>query len=429
MSNITITSDELNRLITDIESLVNQKQQLETQCTVLLHSYREVISKSIEIFKDLPVNPQKIVFVSYDGKGYSCNPKYIAEEILRRDLPFDLVWLVGDLNAEMPNKIRKVLYDSFDALYELATAKVIVTNEMTPLMFRKKADQYFIMTWHGCWVVKYVNLDLKERCTPQLIDAINASNAVTDLMLAGSEDNLAEIRRAFGYKGEVLSCGLPRQDIFFKPDAIPSISQKVKSSLHIQAQNKILLYAPTFREIDLEFGTIQEADTYRIDFQRLLNVLEKSFGGKWTLLCRLHPILSERGLSKKVFTPSENILDATDYPDVQELMVAADAVLTDYSSVIYDFMLQNKPVFVLAKDLTRYDELRGLHPNYFEMPFEIARSEDELFDVVEHFNDNAENVKKDVQDYLKTLNPYGCDGTASAQVVDKILSVMKTKGN
>lgn len=78
------------------------------------------------------------------------------------------------------------------------------------------------MTWHNAWTAKYINLDLKERCTPQLIEVINASNAVTDLMLAGSEDNLAEIRRAFGYKGEVLNCGLPRQDIFFKPtDTLP----------------------------------------------------------------------------------------------------------------------------------------------------------------------------------------------------------------
>ena len=215
MKNISITSDELNRLITDVESLVNQKNQLETQFTVLHNSYLEIISKSVEIFKDLPINPQKIIFISYDGKGYSCNPKYIAEEILRRDLPFDLVWLVNDLNATMPDKIRKVPYNSFDALYELATAKVIVTNEMTPLMFRKKADQYFIMTWHACWTAKYVNLDLKERCSPQLVNIINSSNAVTDLMLAGSEDNLKDIRRAFGYQGEVLSCGLPRQDIFY----------------------------------------------------------------------------------------------------------------------------------------------------------------------------------------------------------------------
>lgn len=282
------------------------------------------------------------------------------------------------------------------------------------------------MTWHNAWTAKYINLDLKERCTPQLIEVINASNAVTDLMLAGSEDNLAEIRRAFGYKGEVLNCGLPRQDIFFKPTDTP-LAEKVRRYLHIRAKNKILLYAPTFRDIDLQSNNIQAADIYRLDFKKLIDVLEKSFGGKWILLCRLHPILSEKGLSKKVFTPSENIIDVTDYPDVQELMVAADAVLTDYSSVIYDFMLQNKPVFVLSKDLTEYDELRGIHPNYFEMPFNVNRTEDELFDCIKNFNANAENLKKDVKAYLAKLNPYGCDGTASAQVVNKICSVMDEK--
>ena len=114
---------------------------------------QELMNRSMQImalFNRIEISSNKIVFVNFMGRGYGCNPKYIAQEILKQNLPYDLVWIVGNLNEPMPDKIRKVLYGSMDSVYELATAKVIVTNVKNLLPYpNKKQGQYFIMTWHG----------------------------------------------------------------------------------------------------------------------------------------------------------------------------------------------------------------------------------------------------------------------------------------
>ena len=412
MADISI---DLDKLIDDLEIVLQKNRMLEQENTVLKNTLKLLGHKSEKFLKDLAVVQNKIVFVSYDGNGYGCNPKYIAEEILRRELPLDLVWLVNDLDTPMPEKIRKVPFNTLDACYELSSAKVIVTNEMSRLNFEKKETQYLIMTWHGSWKIKLINLDLGDRVTPELVKRINESNAVTDLMISDYDEDFEEIRRAFDYKGEVLKCGLPRQDIFFKPHE--DIEKNVKKNLGISNETKLILYAPTFRDVSLKY-----VDIYKMDYERLLNVLSEKFGGKWKLLLRLHPILAKKRISEQIFPPSENIIDVTNYPDTQELVIASDMLITDYSSITYDFMLLNKMVFILAKDFEQYNSYRGFHPNYFEMPFEVNQSEDELFDCIKDID--VDDMKNKIKDYIAEINPYD-DGHASEKVVDKICAVMK----
>ena len=409
-------SIDLDKLLDDLEIVLKKNRFLEQENTKLKKSLQLMWFKSEKFLKDLAVVPNKIVFVSYDGNGYGCNPKYIAEEILRRELPLDLVWLVKNPDTPMPKKIRKVPFNTIDACYELSTAKVIITNEMSRLNFEKKENQYFIMTWHGCWRTKLVNFDMGEKATPQLINAINASNAITNLMIAGSEEDFGDIRRAFGYNGEVIRSGLPRQDIFFKPH--DDIVAKVKKSLNIPQETKVILYAPTFRDL-----YSQPLDVYQFDFQKLLDVLKKKFGGDWILLTRLHPVLAQSGISKKIFPTSKNIIDVTNYPDVQELILISDAGLSDYSGVIYDFMISKKSMFILAKDLEWYCEYRGPHQNIFDMPIDINETETDLFNYIE--NSDPENIRQQVQTFLENTHPYGWTGDASEKVVDKICAVMK----
>ena len=415
---------EIAKQLADIANKVHvmeqQNAQFQQAYQNLLNAYQGVFRQSAKFFKKFEVIPNKIVFISYDGKGYSCNPKYIAEEILHRKLPVDMVWLVDNMNYPMPEKIRKVVYNSLDSIYELSTAQVIVTNEMTRLLFEKKKNQYLIMTWHGSWGFKHVNLDMGERVTPALIEAINASNAVTDLMLADSDENFAEIRRSFDWKGEVLKCGMPRQDLFFKNSR--EIKDRVKKSLGIPPERndiKILLYVLTFRDVQP-----QPLEVYQMDFQKLLRVLTEKFGGQWGALMRLHPILSTSGLSSKIFKPAPNILDVTTYPDVQELLLIADIILTDYSSAIYDVMLQNKPALILAKDVEWYDKARGLKPHFYELPYKVNRTEEELFDYIKNLD--VDKLKKDIKKYYGKIAPYD-KGDAAKKVVNKICSVMKIR--
>ena len=408
-------SIDLDKLLDDLEIVLKKNRFLEQENTILKNSLKLMGRKSEKFLKNLDVVPNKIVFVSYDGNGYGCNPKYIAEEILSRELPLDLVWLVKNPDTPMPEKIRKVPFNTIDACYELSTAKVIITNEMSRLNFDKKETQYFIMTWHAVWGMKFANLDLGDRVTPALIKRINESNSITNLMLAGSDQNFAEIRRSFDYKGEVLKCGVPRQDIFFKPH--DDIAEKVKKSLGIPRENHVILYAPTFRD-----ASLKSPEIYHIDCEKLFKALKEKFGGTWTFLLRFHPILAETVAANKFFEPSENIIDVTNYSDAQELVLASDICLTDYSSITYDFMLLNKIVFILAKDFEKYNSYRGLQDNFFDMPFEVNQTEDELFDRIRTLD--VDDMKNQIKNYIAEIAPYDT-GHASEKVVDKICAFMK----
>ena len=101
------------------------------------------------MFYFLPIQKNKIVFVKDNGKGFACNLRYVAEEVIRQRLPYKLVWLVNDMTVEMPPEIRKVRYNSINAVYEMATAHVFINNAKTSYLIRKKNSQKFIYIPHG----------------------------------------------------------------------------------------------------------------------------------------------------------------------------------------------------------------------------------------------------------------------------------------
>lgn len=396
-------------LLQQNQQLRFQNQQLQKSIGNLANVQNGLLNDIARNFNRLDIIPNKIIFISFDGKGYGDNPKYIAEEILRCNYPYDLVWALKDINEPLPAKIRRVIYNSVDFMYELATAKVIVTNEMTLLPFIKKFGQFFIMTWHGTFGLKHINAEMLDKMTPQFLDYLKKSNAFTDLMLADSEQNVEHIRKAFLYRGNILTCGMPRQDIFFGNN--DKLIAQVRKNLGIPDSNKVLIYAPTFRE-----DMAKTFDVCTIDYQKLSKVLKKKFGGDWTILLRFHPIISDLNYSR-----AANTIDVTKYPDMQELILVSDILITDYSSVVYDFMISKKPVFFFAKDVETYRQERGLKEIYFNMPYKINETEDELFKSIKNFD--SVTTQAQVDRMLAERNPVD-NGHASEEVVHVIRSVI-----
>ena len=233
-------------------------------------------------------------------------------------------------------------------------------------------------------------------------------------MLAHSQEQFDETQRAFWYSGEILKCGLPRNDIFFNHDA--EFIQRIRNSLNVPAGNNVIMYAPTFRDNPAIFDTV-----YNFDAEKLLQTVEEKFGGKWTLLTRFHPNISGTDFAKKFFAGSENIINATNYPDMQELIVASDVLISDYSSVIYDFMLCGKPVFIFAKDFYTYPEERGFKQIYFHLPYKVNRTEEDLLDCIENFD--AKELEPAIKNFLDEIKPFDT-GHASEVVVARIKSVI-----
>ncbi len=362
-----------------VKYFFNAAHILNRQAETLTRINNNLSEQTLAIFSRMEISRKKIVFVNCEGKGYGCNPKYIAEEILRQKLPFDLVWLVNDANASMPDKIRKVRYGTLDSMFELATAKIVVTNTNKILPFPNKKDgQFFIMTWHSG--------------TDFLRGEQNVSCATIDLMMANTQEQFDDFKQMFDFDGEILKCGLPRNDIFFRRD--DKLAARVKKKLNVPRFSKIVLYTP-----------IYDANA-SLDAKKLLDVLKEKFGGKWTLVTRCK-------------LDGANIIDATDYPDEQKLILIADAIVSDYSPAIFDGICAGKKIFLYAEDIDDRTNDGSLKPLYFELPYKINRSSDELFDAVKNFNTTEQQVKR----FVAKVKPFNT-GNAAADVVAIIQTVI-----
>ena len=360
----------------------------------------------------LPTTKNKIVFLNFDGKGYGDNPKYIAEEILRRKLPCKMVWLVkGDVFV--PDSIRKVKH-GIATFYELATAKVIISNCKTNVSDRlsKKKSQFYLQTWHGDFALKHIEKEVEGMLSPDYVAASKADSAITDAVVSGSKSFSNILKESFWLPEtcKILEVGVARNDPYFR-DA--SFREELRSRYGFSTDDKILLYAPTIRDD----GSI---DCFNLDLGRLRARLCQLSNEKWRIIVRLHPyIVSRVGL----FGYDDNIINGSLFNDPQELCVISDALITDYSSIMCDFFLQEKPVYLYAPDLERYSDSRTGRGLRFKLPIPFNRNQEELETQMETFD--KEQYDEAIKVFMQTDYQSFDDGHASERIVNVLKDVMR----
>lgn len=355
----------------------------------------------------------KIVFLNFWGRGYGDSPKYIAEEIIRQNLPFEMVWLVYDMSCEIPDRIKKVKYYSLKSRIELATARVIISNVKGGLQFRKKKSQYYIQTWHGGFGVKFIEKEIENSLSPQYVSSSKHDSSITDLILSGSEFQTKVIKDAFWYDGEIFKKGVPRNDIFF--NVTEDKVFKLKEKYGCLETDKVVLYAPTFRDD-------KSSEAYNIDTAMLLGALEERTGLRWKLIIRLHPVASQY---RSLFHYNNQVVDGSGFPDSQELLVMSDLLITDFSSMMMDFAIMKKPVLLFITDLEQYiQRCRDIRPIFYQLPFALAHSNEELCNVIRTYDELKyhEGLNAFMDEFFQSYD----DGHASEHVVDRIKSVMNT---
>lgn len=369
------------------------------------HFYSKLMNRCINLFYYLPVKRNKIVLLHDYGLGYGDSPKCIAEELLKDKGKYNVVWLVNNMSLYIPRPIRKVYLARIKAVYELATAKVIITTMKGRIDLKKKGTQFFVYIPHGQSGAKYVEKAAKG-LRQSYIEGSQWHSSVSDLFLSSSKLQTQEMRDYFWYDGEIVEYGLPRNDIFFHYTDYDI--QRVRQKLHIGNEDIVVLYAPTFRDKGGLF-------VYNIDTVGIARSIEKKTGKNCKILIRLHPNIIWFG--KPAFDYSEELIDVTDYPDIQELLVASDILISDYSSTMFDFMLMKHAVFLFAKDVEEYQQMRGLKEWFFKVPFPICKDNDELIKAIETFDE--EKYKTDLEKFDII---YGSleDGHATKRVVERI---------
>lgn len=373
---------------------------------------RSIYHIAARLFIFLPIKKNKITISNYYGKGYGDNGKYIAEEIMNQGLDYDIVWLLKkdfyDV-SKFPCTVRKVKYGSIRGLYELATSKVWIDNCRKLFHPPKRKKQFYIQTWHGSIPLKKVEKDVENKLSPGYVDSAKHDSKIADVFLSNSKFCTEIYRKSFWYNGRVLEIGSPRCDVFFRENNDADI--KVRDLYNIKSDAKIAIYAPTFRAD----GNLE---VYNIDFKKLIEVLENKFGGEWIVLIRLHPNISNKA---DLITYSERLINATNYNDMYELLSISDMLITDYSSTMFEFSLNYRPVFLYCSDIAEYRKDRDLYFDLEKLPYKIAEDNTQLIQSIKDFDE--EEYRNKVHLFYKQLGIQE-SGNASVEVVKLINKIV-----
>ncbi|NEB40982.1 bifunctional glycosyltransferase/CDP-glycerol:glycerophosphate glycerophosphotransferase [Streptomyces sp. SID14515] len=290
-----------------------------------------------------------VLYSSFDGRQFSDSPRAIHRELAAREPDIEHLWVVRDQQAALPDGVRPVALHSAEWYQALARSRWVVTNTHLPEWFERAEGQCVVQTWHGT-PLKRIGRDLAG--TPHADAAYMASmehrSAQWSVLVSPNSFSTPVLRRAFGYSGEVLECGYPRNDLLYAPDR-DKIAAAVRERLAIPEGRRVILYAPTWRE-----DQPRQGGRYGLDLQLDLEQARSALGEDHVLLVRRHYLVGGS------VPDTDFVRDVSRHPDVAELLLVSDALVTDYSSIMFDFAQTGRPMLFHTYDLAHYrDTLRG----------------------------------------------------------------------
>jgi CDP-glycerol glycerophosphotransferase len=294
----------------------------------------------------------KVVYNSFNGR-YSDSPRVVHEAVAARGDGHEQVWLVDPAFAqEFPVGTATVPIHTAEAVAALETADLVVSNSHLEMDWAKRPEAVYVQTWHGT-PLKRIHADVL--WGPEgLLERLSLDVDRWDVLLSPNAYSTATFRQAFRWPGEILEIGYPRNDVLASPRAA-EVRDRVRRELGIEAGRTAVLYTPTWRDDLFWAETLDEP--LELDVDHFLAEL----GDDHVLLLRLHYNLTGR------LRPRNHpaVRDVSAVPDVADLYLAADAMVTDYSSTMFDFAVTGKPLLFYTYDLDKYrDELRGF---YFDL--------------------------------------------------------------
>ncbi|MGJ5702126.1 bifunctional glycosyltransferase/CDP-glycerol:glycerophosphate glycerophosphotransferase [Staphylococcus equorum] len=343
------------------------------------------------------VDDKLIVFETFGGKNYSDSPKYIYEYMLKNYPDYKYVWILKNPSkSEIPGNPLKIKKGSLEYYKAYSKAKVWVNNARLPLALNKKDNQKYIQTWHGTPLKRLAN-DMKVvrmpgTTTPQYKRNFHMETSRWDYLVSPNHYSSEIFESAFWMDEErVLEIGYPRNDLLVTHANDEELISKIRENVNIPEGKKVLMYAPTWR--DDEF--IKKGQ-YLFELKINLENLYESIGDEYVILLRMHYLIS----NAIDLSGYENFaIDVSDYDDISELYLITDALITDYSSVMFDFGILKRPQFFFAYDIEKYDkDLRGFYLDYvndlpgpiFEDPFDLADSLKDVDLIKESYQDKID---------------------------------------
>jgi CDP-glycerol glycerophosphotransferase len=316
---------------------------------------------------------QSVVFESWSGTEFSDGPRRVYEELLRRVPQAQMTWIVNDSSVWVPPGVDRVLRGTREYFEAIAHARYVVSNTPMPEHFEKPQGCAYVRLGRGI-PVKRIGKDVigLASLTPSSTRAQINDAGRWDLLVTGHPHASDIYRRAFDYNGAVHDIGQPRLDRLLASDA-SARRDEVRSMLGVAPSERIVLYAPTWRD-NLFAGANRYVMPQELEIPRLVNEL----GAGWRLLVKNHPYVGDR--TRQVL--GERVINAHGYREMTDLYLAADVLVTDYSSATFDFAVTGKPILVFAPDLEEFQEkIRGVYwDTETEFPGPVLKSTDEMIE-------------------------------------------------
>ncbi|GAB3527406.1 hypothetical protein GCM10027402_27840 [Arthrobacter monumenti] len=364
--------------------------------------------------KLLPLDPNVIVFESGVGTQYADSPRYVYEELIRRGDKRLKVWAyskslpVSDPNTIVVKRLSPQYY------WYLAKAKYWVNNQSFPHYVTRREGGVYVQTWHGTPVKRMAHdLDEVYGRDEGYLNRVSKAASQWSLLISPSPYATRAMRSAFHFQGEVLETGYPRNDVLFS-EMDDEAATNMRSRLGIDKDKTVILYAPTFRDNESK-GKGRFSFKLPID----LEAFNSRFGDTTVLLLRTHVLVRDR-----ITIPEElkgNVIDVSDVADIHELYFISDALVTDYSSVFFDYANLQRPIIFYAYDLDIYrDQLRGFYLDYdTDLPGPVVRNQSELFDAIGDLSQVNKDYASSYREFIRRFSPLE-DGHATERVVDHI---------
>lgn len=367
---------------------------------------RRIIKKYIyPLLRILPIQKKCIIFEGWWGSKYHCNPKYLYEYINKNHSEFKCIWFLNDDNIPINGNAIKVRRKSLKYYYYLSVGKYFVNNVNFHDEYVKRKSQIEIQTMHGT-PLKTLGLDVPgELTTDQKRNNFIRRCDRWNYLVVQSDKASKITASCYNFKKEFLRTGYPRNDILFEKNNQAEIG-KLKKKMGIPTNKKVILYAPTWRR--------------RNYFEMHLNIndMKEKFSDEYVLLLRVHPF-AYKGLNKSIL--NDFVLDFSTYESVEELYLISDIVITDYSSVMFDYTILNRPILFFTYDLEEYrDNLRGFNFDFeSEAPGPLISTYEDLKEKILNIEETYKDYYEALQRFRNKFNEYE-SGSASKQIFNKV---------
>lgn len=370
-----------------------------------------------KLFLKTSVKDNWVFCESFFGKSYSDSPKYVYE-YLQKNYPgkYKFVWVIENKKTRIPYKHKKVRRFSIRYCYYLARCKYYIFNSRQPVWIKKRKGNVFLQTWHGTPLKRLV-FDLEDinSATPRYKKQTYKQSRSWDYLVAANKYSSDIFKRCFIYDKVMLETGYPRNDILHW-DNKDEIANDLRDRLGIPKDKKTILYAPTWR--DDEYYTKGQ---YKFSLKLDLNLMKEKLGDEYVILLRTHYFIADSldvtGLEGFAFNFSK-------YDDISELYLISDYLITDYSSVFFDYANLKRPMLFYTYDLEKYrDVLRGFYIDIEEeLPGPLLFTTEEIIDAFKNMDKITNKYKEKYEAFYEKFCAWE-DGQASRKVANAVFNL------